>query len=232
MTAQSTLGGLDVLGGVFTQPLSGISTGTLELSGDALAIGPTSLSIAGDGVPATLFAVCVSNVALVEGRILASIVGGRTGGLSRSSLGVDVAALHYDGDPTPVTAWELLSDLVSLAGESLDSAPRAALEALSVASWLRPSGAASRALAGITGQWGLSARFSPIGDLWVGVDTWLQSIETPVSVDPIDDGWALHMAPRGGGFAPGTMLGDKRIRRVDLIFGEALRALLHYREAA
>lgn len=230
MTAQVTLADLPVLAGRLVLPLSGSSVGFIELDGDALAIGPTDLTIEGDGEPAVTFAVCVARVALVEGRIHALIVGGRSGGLSRSPLAVDVAAVHYDGDPTPASAWEVLSDLAALASEALDASQAAALQTFGAASWLREAGPSHRAFARALGFWGLSARFLPNGEIWAGVDAWPQAASEPLPVDRIDDGWCLHVAPNSASTQPGVVVKDKRILRVEYLFGDALRALLHYRE--
>ena len=166
MSALVTLGGLDVLSGRFSLPLSGISSGDVELGDDQLDLGPTELVFAGDGEPSVAFAVCVSAVADVEGRVHASIVGGRSGGLSRSALAAEAPGLHYDGDPTPVSTWELLSDLAELAGEAIDADQMAALQAFTALSWLREAGqliAPSRASWGIGGFPGVCCRAAIYG---------------------------------------------------------------------
>lgn len=230
MSAQITLAGLDVIGGRLTLPLSGVATGELELGGDALPLGLTELLVLGDGVDDVRFAVCVARIALLEGRILASIVAGRSGGLSRSPLAAEVPALHYDGDPTPVSAWEVLSDLCVLAGEELDPATEAPLSAFTAPSWLRESGFAHAALVRATRLWGLSARFLPSGELWAGVETWPLLDPEPTPVDPLDDGWTLYVAPPGATILPGVTYGEKQILRVEYSFADALRARLYYRE--
>ena len=230
MTAQITLGGLDVLDGSLELPLSGVWTAELELGGDALAIGPTELQVIGDGEPATTFRGAVARVALVEGRIRVLVVGGATGGLTASPLGVQVPALHYDGDPTPTSAAEVLSDLCELAGETLDPSALAALAGYTASSWLREAGAAHLALARAARCWGLSARFMPSGLLWSGAETWPESTAKLSPVDPLDDGWALYVAPAGGSMLPGVTYQDRQILRVTYGFGGALRARLWYRE--
>lgn len=230
MTAQVTLAGLDVLDGALELPLSGVWTADLELGGDALALGAAELQVIGDGEATTTFRGAVARVALIEGRIRALVVGGMTGGLSASPLGVDVAALHYDGDPTPVSAAEVLGDLCELAGEALDVATLAPLADFTAPSWLRMAGGAYVALARALKRWDLSARFLPAGGLWAGSDTWPVLASKVDPVDPLDDGWAFYVAPRGGSVQPGVTYQDRQILRVTYDFGEALRARLWYRE--
>lgn len=230
MTAQVTLGGLDVLSGGLNLPLSGVWTAELELGGDALSVGPTELQIIGDGEPVTTWRGAVARVALVEGRIHALVVGGASGGLSVSPLGVQVDALHYDGDPTPTSAAEVLGDLCELAGEALDPSALAPLASYTASSWLREAGAAHLALARASRRWVLSARFLPSGLLWAGAETWPESTAKLAPVDPLDDGWAFHVAPLGGSAQPGVTYQDRQIVRVTYDFGAALRARLWYRE--
>ncbi len=230
MSAQVTLGGLDVLGGLLDLPLSGVWTAMVEVGGDALAVGPTELQVIGDGEPAVTYRGAVARVSLVEGRIWALVVGGMTGGLSVTPLGRVVPALHYDGDPTPVSAAEIIGDICELAGEALDSAAVAPLASFTAPSWLRESGLAFHALARSMRPWGLSARILPSGLLWAGVESWSEMKPTPSTVDPLDDSWAFHVAPSGGSLQPGTAFQERRILRVTYAFGEALRARLWYRE--
>lgn len=230
MSAQTQLAGLDVISGWYYMTLSGAAVGQVTMGGDALALGPTELTIAGDGEPDSAFRVCVARVASIEGRLVASIVAGRSGGLSASPLAVDVPALHYDGSPTPATAWEVLSDVAMLAGEIIDPALEGALQAYGATSWLRESGPARHAFARAAAHWGLSWRFLPSGDLWVGAETWPLIATEPQIVDPIDTTWALHVAPRGGSVLPGLTIQGRRALRVELRFGDALRASVYYRD--
>lgn len=231
MTAQVTLGGLDVLAGALDLPLSGVWTAELELGGDALAVGPTELQIIGDNEPTTTWRGAVARVALVEGRIHALVVGGASGGLSVSPLGVQVAALHYDGDPTPTSAAEVLGDLCDLAGEALDPSTLASLATFTASSWLREAGTAHLALVRASRRWALSTRLVPSGLLWAGAETWPENTAKLSPVDPLDDGWAFYVAPAGGAMQPGFTYQDRQIVRVTFDFGEALRARLWYREA-
>lgn len=230
MTAQVTLGGLDVLTGALDLPLSGVWTAALELGGDVLAIGPTELQIIGDGEPAVTWRGAVARVALVEGRMHALVVGGVSGGLSVSPLGVQVPALHYDGDPMPTSAAEVLGDLCDLASEKLDPSALASLATFTAPSWLRESGAAYLALVRASRRWALSARLMPSGLLWAGAETWPESTAKLALVDPLDDGWAFHVAPFGGSIQPGVTYQDRQILRVTYDFGASLRARLWYRE--
>lgn len=229
MSADATLNGADILEGRLIFPLSGIWHGELWLSGDAPAQGPTELVVVGDGEPDVRFACAVASVASVEGRSYAFIVGG-SGGLSQSSLGVPLDALHYDGDPEPVTAAELLSDICELAREQLDPASKAALGAFTAPSWLREAGLAFYAMARVLRRWSLSARMLPSGALWAGQETWPAIDREPEKVDPIDDGYVLYTAPRGASCAPGLTILEKRILRAEYVLGAGLRALLWYRE--
>lgn len=230
MSAQVTLGGLDVLDGSLDLPLSGVWTAELELGGDALETGPTELQVIGDGEAATTWRGCVARVALIEGRIRALVVGGVTGALSVSPLAVDVAALHYDGDPTPASAAEVIGDICELAGEALDPAALASLATFTASSWLREAGRSHLALARTSRRWALSARFMPSGLLWAGVETWPELTAKATPVDPLDDGWAFYVAPAGGSIQPGVTYQDRQILRVTYDLGAALRARLWYRE--
>lgn len=230
MSAQVTLAGLDVLGGCLDLPLSGIWTAGLELGGDDLPTGPAELQIIGDGETTVNRRCAITRVARVEGRLCAFVVGGATGGLSVSPLGVSIPALHYDGDPTPVSAAELLGDICELAGEALDASTLAPLAAYTAPSWLREAGTAHRALARAIRHWGLNARVLSNGSLWAGVETWPALASKVVPVDPLDDGWAFYAAPSGGSLTPGVVYQDRQILRITYEFGEALRARLWYRE--
>jgi len=231
MTADATLGGQDILEGRLILPLSGVWHAEAWLSGDAPELGPSSLLILGDGEPEVSFACSIAVSRNVEGRAYVLAVAG-AGGLSSSALSVDVPAQHYDGDPTSVSAAELLTDLCDLAGERLDPTAKASLAAYTASSWFREAGSASLAATRVARRWGLSLRFLPSGLLWAGEETWPAPSVEPEPVDPLDDGWALSVAPRGASLMPGQMVQGQRILRVEYCLGEDFRAQLWYRDSA
>jgi hypothetical protein len=230
---------LTVQEALLTFPLSGSCMFEVlcELPDDATApTGQATLTIAGDGESEVVFACVVANATAPEtGSVRIRAVGGATGGFSAEpSLRVAVAGAHYDGDPVPETAANVLGDLVDEVGESIPGRALSVLEGLTAASWHRPAGSALAALAmalrGPTdAPWGLSARFLSTGELWAGVDTWPTIATEPEQVDPKDDGRCLYVAPRGLSMFPGMTILGKRIRRVQYVLTPtALRARLYY----
>jgi hypothetical protein len=232
MTAQTTIGGLDVLHGRMHLPLSGVWHAELDIDGDDVSLGPSELQVIGDDVPTVNFVCAIARATPVEGRSRLLVVGGRTGRLSNSPLGVAAPALHYDGSPTPVSAAELLTDICELAGERLAAVSKEELGSATAPSWLRGSGLAHRAMRRVLVHWQISGRLLPNGDLWAGAEAWPMTPHEPELVDPIDDGWSLFAAPRGSTILPGEVVADKQILAVVYCFGDALRAELRYREEA
>ena len=233
-----TVAGLTLLDGLLTMPLSG--SWALECAvelpdGAPLPSGRVNIIVAGDGVPSvSLDGVMASVTDPDTGSAYLRVVAGATGAFSaESALSMNVLGRHYDGDPVPVTAAELLSDLATEVGENVPASALAALQGLSGPSWHRPGGSAAGALSNILrgsprAPWGLSARFLASSELWAGVETW-PTADDPRVVDPTDDGRALYVAPDGLSLMPGTTILGKQIRRVQYVFtSDAMRARLWY----
>lgn len=233
MTSLATLAGREVIEGRLWLPLSGVWTAELELDADEAPSGQVELVIAGDGADSASYLGVVARSSAPAGRALVTVVGGRTGGLSAEpALAIDVEGQHYDGEPDPVTAALLLGDICAAAGETLDPASVALLGAFQASSWQRQAEPARVAVGRVLGFWALSARILPGADLWAGIETWPAAAEDPEEVDPIDDGRVLFVAPRSALIQPGQVVGDRRIRRVEYLIADALRARLHYAEDA
>jgi hypothetical protein len=231
VSGRVTLGGLDVLCGRIRLPLSGIWTGILELDADEAPSGVQELLVLGDGEPDVRLKCVTARRAAVDGRARCLLVGGRTGALSAEpELASVIPGQHYDGDPSKVTAYELIARICELAGEQLASSVKATLSALTVDSWHRETSRAGVALSRVLAAFGLSARVLPEGSLWAGVDTW-PTVAEPEFVDPGDDGRVLYVAPRGARLAPGAMIAGRYVSTVEYLFGDALRARLHYSPA-
>jgi hypothetical protein len=229
MTALVTLAGLTVLDGLLTLPRSGVWTLEAEIDADEAPTGAVELLVAGDGAPAETFAGVVARGIAPAARARVVVVGGRSGGLSSAErLSVEVPALHYDGDPTPVSARALVEDLAELTGEGLAAGAGEAIEAYTASSWHRIGGSAASALAAVLRRWGLSARFLPSGDLWAGVESWPSSPETPDEVDPVADTRCFYAAPRSARIQPGQVVYGQRIERVQYLFTpRGMRARLY-----
>lgn len=232
------MAGLALLDGLLTMPLSGSWSleGTVELPDAAgLPSGRVNVIVAGDGEPnASLDGFIASATNPDTGSAYVRVVGGATGAFSAElALSRIVQGRHYDGDPVPVTAAEVLADLADEVGETIPASALVALQDLSAVSWHRPTGLASTALRSAlngpaSAPWGLSARFLPTAELWAGVETWPAIVE-PKSVDPTDDGRALYIAPNGLSVFPGVTTFGKKIRRVQYVFTRtALRVRLWY----
>jgi hypothetical protein len=233
-----TVAGLSVIHGTWILPLTGSWRLEATLEATEALSGPVNVVVAGDGAPNVVYDGVVARSWAPAERVSVVVVGGRSGGLStESELSRMVTGRHYDGDPVAVTAAELLDDLATETGEVLQVSAKTALESSTAESWHRPASmgraALQRTLQGPPGApWGLSARFLLTGELWAGVETWPDAPEELEYVDPIDDGMALHIAPRSARFEPGQRADGKAITMVHYTLTPlGLRARLYYDEA-
>ena len=146
------------------------------------------------------------------------VVGGRSGGLiAEAPLAVQIQAQHYDGDPTPVTLWEIAQDIVELAGERMDAAQEMVLRALSFVSWMRGSGLAQTALKRLLPA-GYNYRLTQGADVRIGQEAWAVSDAQIEPFGPVDDGLTMRLVVAGGVLLPGetisapkTALDGKRV---------------------
>lgn len=204
ITLQTAAGLFDVLDGSLCLALEGVPVATLELSADAAPeLGPASLLIAeGDAAPVA-FAGVLDFAHPYQGRVSVTWVGG--GG----ALGGATLATHYTAISSQVARADVLSAILSAAGETL--APSSQLPADTLPRWTRVAGETwSKALRRALDGTGLAWRVLDSGEVWIGAESWPLADLGGVELDEDVTARSQVVACERATLRPGTALEDGR----------------------
>lgn len=221
-----TVNDLAVIDGDLFMPLCGIWTmrAVLDCDDAQAPTGAVTVKISDEEGGAAEWAGRVLRGAAPGSEAHMHIVGGPSGGLiTEEPLAVSIQAQHYDGDPTPVTLWEIAQDIATLAGERLAAGQEAALRELSFVSWMRGSGLAQSALKRLLPA-AYNYRLTMGNEVWIGQETWPVSAAKIEPFGFVDDGFFMRFTIAKGALlpgqtisAPGTALDGRRARDVRYI---------------
>lgn len=200
-----TVADLPVLSMRLTLPIVGAWVLTAELDGDQEPSGAIEV-VQGD----VRLAGTVVRAASIAGSVRLSAVGGAGG------FRAELEARSYQG----AAVRDVVSDLLSAAGERLDpSGTREVLDA-TLPYWTRaggPGGRAGASLTRLTEHLGARWRVLPSGAVWVGRETWPAAPEGYEALALDRDGSSDHvlLAPETIGLLPGVILRGDRVGRVE-----------------
>ncbi|MEO7331603.1 MAG: hypothetical protein ABI193_23715 [Minicystis sp.] len=211
------------IGGSISLPMLGAWTARIETGEDASLTGALTLLVApGDGDPVAFVGIVDhAEGGAYEGRAPLVLKGG-AGGLAGLT-----EAVSYTSAPTPPTVADLVSDLVSAAGERLAEGAYEALGDIALSQWLRASGEPwQRALSRLAAHLGHSWRVLDDSSVWFGAETWTEAELDGRLLDDDTMARILHVGVDRATARPGTTVLGYRISRV--VFFENGRGELHY----
>lgn len=201
---------LEVLSGSLTLPPWGAWLAHLELGVEVPVASQVVIQVAReDGAAPTLFAGTVIDGGGYEGRAPAVVMGGAGGLLALTT------ADHERAAPTAVSGYQLLSGLISDAGEVESPDLASQLTGLEVARWARAADETwARAIGRAAERLGVSWRVLDTGEVWAGVDAFQDADldGRELDVDTVDR--RVEVSFTAATARPGTTVAGRRITRV------------------
>lgn len=226
-TSTGSAGEMDVRTGDLSLDVRGNWISVLELSAaPAAPSGEVEIHVVRERGPADIFKGFVRRAHLEDGTGVCRVV--VVGG--KGNLGVlELPPRDHVAGVAPVTAGLVARGIADAAGEVLAEGVEAALEQRPLERWTRVRGTGVEALEQLVAELGLTWRVLDDGTIWIGEESWPAGDVAVDRLDEVGDDGAIDAAPDGAQLRPGTVLFDRRIRRVTYrIEASALRAELLY----
>lgn len=196
----NTIGDLDILSCDLRMPRMGVWHADVEADGDTALSGAVVIDIEGDTFRGTIV-----RSDLNGGRVLSKVAAG-AGGMATA-----VAAKHYSTGPT---VKQVVTDILTAAGESLSATSDATILGKRLTRWDRAAGKASDALVEVLESQSATWRVLDDGTVWVGRDTYpTQNVEH----DIIDEDWIrgiVEIAPTRADLRPAVTFDGQRVSYV------------------